>query len=329
MKFYIKADSTNGPDPITMLNYLLGFSSYDSIVERRLGDHRNYALVDRMYRLTDDFINKYKPKLKSIGAKYINPNRSLGVMYFYIDEDKLKAQYDAAKAEAKRKKEEVDAKLMEKLNAIDIDKYKPDASVLKKLADYRDRGSKVNVKAIKDTDKLLKYYYGASILDWGDLAGSIYEILSKDWRAFDSTYRDILQAIDRRVEKDDQYQDSRSEMDQKLGLKNSGNLFTYEDKNCWLPKSIMNFFVDNNIPVHFKKRTAGSQWDRNGRQWSEIEHLLIYPDSANPIEYDIVVHTDEGGSPARYTGFGPNGRTDERTSAADIIKDLTYVLEHQ
>lgn len=85
------------------------------------------------------------------------------------------------------------------------------------------------------------------------------------------------------------------------------------------------YFIENNIPVHFGKRTRdreAASWDRHGRDWSEIEHLTIYPDSDNPLNYDIVVVTDEGGGSSRYTGLpknGQGGRTDEYTSAKKLL----------
>ena len=324
MKRYIRSNTNLDKTPIQMLNYLLGFSDYDSLLKPSYHDKCNFRIQRPISRLTPEFTTKYRAKLKAIGAKYISPNVRRGCIDFYIDEAKLKAQYDAAIDEVRRKKAEADARLMEKLNAIDIDKYKPDSATLQKLMDYRDRGSKVNVKAIKSDDKLLTYYYGAQMIGWGELSGDIYDVLyRRGWANWEATYKNILQAIDRRVSNEEQYKDKRSEMDQRNGNKNSGDLFTFEDRNCWLPKSILNYFVDNNIPVHFGKRTSGSYYDRNGRQWSEVEHLILYPDSDNPIKYDIVVHTDEGGGPSTYTGNG----TDERVSAKKVLEDIDYRIQ--
>ena len=326
MKRYIRSNTNLDKTPIQMLNYLLGFNDYTSLIEESYHDGCNFRIQRGISRLDDAFLTKYKTKLKAIGAKRIYPRTSWGRIDFYIDEAKLKAQYDAAIEEARRKKAEADARLMEKLNAIDIDKYRPDNAIIKKLMDYRDRGSKVNVKAIKSDDKLLTYYYGAKMIGWDELSSDIYDVFyRRGWTNWEATYKDILQAIDRRVSNEDQYKDTRSEMDQKNGIKNSGNLFTFEDKNCWLPKSILNFLIDNNVPVHFGKRTSGAHYDNNGRQWSEIEHLTLFPDSDNPINYDIVVHTDEGMGPTTYTGNG----TDERVSAKKVIEDLEYKLRNR
>lgn len=317
MKIYIKADSNPTVDPIKMLNYLLGFDSYNSIVEKRTGEHYNFALVDHMYRLTDNFINKYKPMLKAIGAKYINPNRSLGVMYFYIDENKLAVQYTEAKEAARKAKQEADDKLMEHLRTVNIEQYKPTDAVIKKLKDYRDRGSKVNVKAIKDENKLLTYCYSGHLLGWGELVNACEMENSFGWR-WNDDHRDVFKAMNRLILRDPQYADTRTEFEQKYDLPDSKGLFTFEDKHCWVPKKILMYFIENNIPVHFGKRTSGAEWDRNGRQWSEVEHLIIFPDSDHPINYDLVVHTDEGGGANTYTGNG----TDERTSIKNVIEDI-------
>ncbi len=270
----------------------------------------NYVISDRYYDLSKEEADKFIQKIRAAGGKYATYRR--GAVYFYIDTSKFQDAYKAEQAE-------LDNQYSDTLNAINIDQYKPTEAIIEKLRDYRDKGSRVNVKAIKDTDKLLTYYYGANLIGWGELMAACSQALGYN-------YDDLVEAIRRRVAVNDEYKDSRNELSQKLDLPNT-DLFTMEDKNCWLPKSILKFFIDNNVPVHFGKRTGGSQFDRNGRQWSEIEHLTLYPDSDNPIEYDIVVHTDEGGGATTYTGFGSNGRTDERISAKKIIESLSNIIK--
>lgn len=270
----------------------------------------NYVISDRYYDISKEEADKFIQKIRAAGGKYATYRR--GAVYFYIDTSKFQDAYKAEQAE-------LDSQYSDELNAMDIDQYKPTDAILKKLKDYRDRGSRVNVKAIKDVDKLLTYYYGANLLGWG-------ELMDQCSQALGYKYDDLIESIRRRVDVSEDYKDTRNKMSQKLDLPDT-DLFTFEEKNCWLPKSILMFFINNDVPVHFGKRGNGSQFDRNGRQWSEIEHLTLYPDSDSPIEYDIVVHTDEGGNPSTYTGFGPNGRTDERTSAKKIIENLSSVIK--
>jgi len=270
----------------------------------------NYYIWDRYNGISKEEADDFIKKIRAAGGKYAIYRR--GEVYFYIDMSKFQAEYAAEQAE-------LDNQYSVTLNAMDINQYKPTEAIIKKLRDYRDRGSRVNVKAIKDVNKLLTYYYGANLIGWGELMDACSQALGYQ-------YDDLKAAINRRVAVNDEYKDSRNELSQKLDIPNT-DLFVMEGKDCWLPKSILKFFIDNDIPVHFGKRTSGSQFDRNGRQWSEIEHLTLYPDSDNPIDYDIVVHTDEGGGATTYTGFGPNGHTDERTSAKKIIESLSRIIK--
>ena len=322
MKRYIRSAKAYVKSPIDRFKSMIGISDWGN--GPKLGDvtgwdskdKYNYRIYDKYYDLSQDEIEEFTSRLKQAGAKYITKRR--GELYFYYDLSKLDAEYQAEKQAAEEA-------YTAELNATDIDIYKPDQATIKKLIDYRDRGSKVNVKAIKDANKLLKYFYGACIIGWDDLAGDCRDILSfKDGY---NKYDDILEAIRRRVQSDEQYSDTRTEFEQKYDLPATNGLFTFDGRDCWLPKSILMYFINNNIPVHFGKRTSGAQWDRNGRQWSEVEHLTLFPDSDSPIEYDIVVHTDEGFNRSdRYTGFGPNGRTDERISAKQLLSDIDRLI---
>lgn len=211
-------------------------------------------------------------------------------------------------------------KSAESENSIDISKYKPSDKIIQKIINYRDNGSHVNVKAIKDTDKLFKYYYTAKIIDWGDLAWSCRHD-AMDWRWQDNN-KAIFDAIDKAVIKDDKYADTRTDIEKKYDLPSSNGLLTFEEKRCWLPKSILMYFIENKIPVHFGRRTNGSEYDRNGRQWTEIENLQIFPGTDNQINYHIAVHTNEGGGANTYTGNG----TDVRVSAKKVIEDIANYI---
>ena len=320
MKRYIRSAQRTVLGPLERLKSELGISDWHGNAKLYSSSDSkwDYCISSNYGSLSQDDIEKFTSRLKKIGAKYIS--KRYGRIYFCYNMSKLQSEYQT---ELQQAKDDYTAEL----NAIDIDQYKPDNATINKLIAYRDKGSMVNVKAIKDVNKVIKYYYAACIIDWGELRGACKDKLCGlgNGISYDDKlrYEDLLAAISRRVEQNPDYKDKRSEMDQRNGNKNSGDLFTFEDKNCWLPKSILNYFVDNNIPVHFGKRTSGSYYDRNGRQWSEVEHLILYPDSDNPIKYDIVVHTDEGGGPSTYTGNG----TDERVSAKKVIEDIDYRVQ--
>ena len=133
----------------------IGYYSNDNLKQQSWGPC-NFVLTFSPYRRTDkDVVESYKARLKELGAKYITYR--YGDLWFYLDttkiEDKLRQQQEAN-----------DAEYYSALDAFDVSQYAPDDAVLKKLADYRARASKVNVKAIKSVDKLLTYYYGAKIL---------------------------------------------------------------------------------------------------------------------------------------------------------------------
>lgn len=308
MKLYIKGSRKYVDSLMDRLYHALGIGQWSSnyrLSSVNDGKH-NFKISRDYYALDNEEIAKFKSRIKSIGGKYIEVKR--GVLYFYFDLNTFKADYD-------RESQEADEAYSNELNGMDIDQFKPSQAIIKKLIDYRDRGSKVNVKAIKDRAKLITYFYGACLIGWGDLAYDCQQALSWD-------DRDLLEAITRRVKSDESYADTRTEMEKRLDIPDSKGLFTFESKSCWVPKKLLQFFINNNIPVDFGKRTSGAQFDRNGRQWSEIEHLKIHRDDGDIVEYDLVVHTDEGGGPHTYTGFGPNGRTAERTSVKNIIEDI-------
>ena len=327
MKRYIRAYSYGESKYTDMIKELLGWDYRGPLgVQEYKHDKCNFALYDSMYKIPADKVNQYRALLKSkLGAKYITPWLTGGKIFFYVSEDEIQRRYDDLKEQQRLAKEAKEAALMERLNTYDIEQYKPDNATIQKIMDYRARGSKVNVKAIKDINKAIKYYYTACLIGWNELAGDIWDKLCGlgngiSW-SDKKANEDLLLAISKRVANDEQYSDTRTDFEQKYDLPDTHGLFTFEEKSCWVPKSILMFFVNNDIPVHFGKRTSGASWDRNGRQWSEVEHLTLFPDD-NPIRYDIVVHTDEGGRPDTYTGRG----TGERVSAKQVIEDLKGVV---
>lgn len=57
---------------------------------------------------------------------------------------------------------------------IDISKYKPNNKVMEKLQGYMDRGSKINVRAIKSIEKVLTYYYATILLGWKEMQHDLW-----------------------------------------------------------------------------------------------------------------------------------------------------------
>ena len=298
--------------PVSRLEDMLGVGWGSSMSLRKISQGNwNFVISDRYKRLTqsDEIISR----LKHVGAKYISPR--YGDVYFYFDLSKYQEEYKAEKQAA-------EDEYRGKLNAVDISMYKPTDAIIKKIMDYRAKGSKVNVKAIKDPKKLLTYYYTAELIGWDDLSRSIWKIAQYD-------YPDEMHAIDHQIEKDESYKDSRSVDEVELGLGDSKGLFTFDQRrrnggpDCWLPKSILQYFIDNDIPVHFSKRTSGAEYDRNGAQWSEVEHLTLFPGTQDELKYNIVVHTHEGDGATTYSSRD----TSERVSAKQVIEGLDRRLK--
>lgn len=259
--------------------------------------------------------NKAKDNLKKEGAKYFTiSGRGLK---FYLDDSILNKWREE---DANNRESDYQSRLsswQDKISKVDIDKYKPSQQVLDKIKAYRDKGSKVNVKAIKDKDKLYTYYYAACILDWSELENEISSKINS--HLFDEDPE--LEAIRGRVEADANLGDTRTNIEKNKDLPSSNGLFTFESKSCWLPKSILKFFIDNKIPVNFKKRTSGAEYDTNGCQWSEVEHLVLYPGTDKERNIDIVVHTNEGNTPTTYSY-----KYCRRTSAKKVIKAISKDL---
>lgn len=104
------------------------------------------------------------------------------------------------------------------MNAIDLTPYKPSKKVIDKLTGYFNKGSKVNVGAIKDPVKMLTYFYAAQLLNWGDLG---YDI--RNTYTFSSyslvggvEFGKIREAIDELIKPDPAIVLTRSEEDRRL-----------------------------------------------------------------------------------------------------------------
>ena len=143
MKRYIVASKRYVEQPMDRLYSELGISRWSDdykLVNTSSGKH-NFYITKKYYTLDPEEIADLKSRIRNAGGKYIEPKH--GNLYFFIDMDKFKEAYEA---ESKQAEDDYNAELGE----IDIDIYRPSKAVLDKLKEYRDRGSKVNTKAIKE-----------------------------------------------------------------------------------------------------------------------------------------------------------------------------------
>lgn len=263
--------------------------------------------------------SRLQPILKEMGAKKISKfggqtTPTGGVRFtlpLSIQERIINDFNDAETARA--------TKYADSIDSADISSYEPSDKILDKLRAYRDKGSRVNIKAIKDERKLLTYLYGALLLDWQSLAKECEYKARQDFNV-DSN---IINAIYERTDAIEA--DERSDVEKEMELPKSG-LLTFESRNCWLPKKVLSLFIENNIPVHVGKRTGGREYDSNGRQWTEIEHLTLFPDEPEKRrQLNIAVHTNEGSD--NYRAYTLEGYTRERISLRELLKTLEGVID--
>lgn len=247
MKRLVYAGRRYADKPIDMLYSAIGISKWygDTSIYKVSEGKWNFRVVKRYDRADKD--QELITNLKKAGAKYITPRH--GDLYFYIDMTQFQNRY-------RELQDEYDRQYHDELDAIDIDQYRPDVATLTKLSNYRAKGSKVNVNAIKDNNKVLTYFYGAQLLGWSELAHQCRSRLS--W-----SYHEVLDAITRRVQADEAYSDNRSSDDIALEIPDSKGLFEFETRNnsgspsCWLPKELLKLFISNDVSVYFGKRTSG------------------------------------------------------------------------
>ena len=134
---------------------------------------------------------------------------------------------------------------------IDINKYRPSQKILDKLEGYRSKGSRVNVKAITNPDKLFTYYYAANLMGWGDLANDI-------WDAVDyNTKKEVLEEIDKAVTADASLEDTRSK-----------DTIALQD----VCRNVARYLAEKNLSYTFKSRAPHynelEKDRRNGRCWT-------------------------------------------------------------
>lgn len=211
--------------------------------------------------------------------------------YIQADEEKRAAEKAAHDAE---------------LDAVEIEEWKPSKAVLDKLTAYMRRGSKVNVKAIKDVNKILTYYYAARLLGFNSLIEAITEEYYRSWGSNHADIRKELDAIDHKV--------AKGETD--VPDQNFAERFS----------AIAKLLSDNGIKYSIKSR-APSSWEMekdrySGAIWTLAWDLIINPGTEEEKVIKIAEHTDEGDRPSH--GYMVNER--ETSSKRDVAQRVADIL---
>lgn len=189
--------------------------------------------------------------------------------------------------------------------ATDIHKYKPTQKILDKLEGYRSKGSKVNVKAITNRDKLFTYFYAAKLMGWNDLASDISSSVS----ILDKEADEIFKEIRAVVQADASLSDTR----------------TPDQKKLWaMFRNIAQFLNDNKLSYIFVSRPPFRQEldgdMRNGRCYT-IAYTLEVEGS---LKLYIADHTNEGGGTYGYSTGGYYMPTSKKDCEDRIIRRITH-----
>lgn len=262
----------------------------------------------------DENISLALTKLKRLGAKNIKISKNEGRVYFSLDISDIINQYnqDYKQAEAEYEAE---------LNALNIDKYKPNNVILDKLNNYRLKGSRVNVKAAS-LDKKLTYYYGSKIIGWDNLKADIWQAILDDFNlSYDEREEalEICKAIDKKVSSDNDKIDIRP--------------VDHIRFQSWF-KNAYNFLQNNNINYNFKSVQPHSaeieKDEHNGRCWT-IAYELEFPDFNNQ-KVRFCHHTSESADGGDYgwgfDGYSGNyGKREIENLILNKIKNITNITE--
>lgn len=118
-------------------------------------------------------LNRIKDAIRSIGGNNIVIIKKLWRVRFKFNTSELEKDIENIKADVESRFNNDFNTYTSNINSIDISKYKPSEKEFIKLNDYKSRNSNVNVRAIKETDKLLRYLYGAVYIDYPKLVNQI------------------------------------------------------------------------------------------------------------------------------------------------------------
>ena len=163
-------------DPIRYLENKFNVNSYRSpFRELRTNNGEDFTLVISFpnKREVENAYNSILQDLRDLGAKRISRyggwrTAEGGIKFTWP----IEAQQQIGKS---FDKEQELAELAYKDSIdVDISKYKPNNKVMEKLQGYMDRGSKINVGAIKSIDKVLTYYYATILLGWKEMQHDLW-----------------------------------------------------------------------------------------------------------------------------------------------------------
>ena len=194
--------------------------------------------------------------------------------------------------------------------AVNINIYKPSQKILDKLEGYRSKGSKVNVKAITNRDKLFTYFYAAKLMGWNDLASDISSSVSILDKEADEIFKEIRAAV---------------QADTSLG-----DTRTSDQKKLWACfKNIAQFLNDNNLSYTFVSRSPFRQEldgdMRNGRCYTIAYTLEV----EGNLKLYVANHTNEGGGTYGYSVGGYYLPTSKKECEDTIIRRITYWMNNR
>lgn len=174
---------------------------------------------------------------------------------------------------------------------MNIDELKPTKAVIKKLTDYFNKGSMVNVKAIKDHTKLLTYYYAACQMGWYELQ----EVIDQNHpyaHYGDKLIFEVLDEIRDNVKVDESIRVSR-------GTKAERRLFDCGYKKIWLALKTAgvayNFRgVSPTVDECWKDRTNGCAytlaWDLETEGGKKVHWTDISNEGGGSFGYQLNPH---------------------------------------
>ena len=181
------------------------------------------------------------------------------------------------------------------LNEVDLTPYVPTKKILDKLTGYFNKGSKVNLGAIKDGKKLLTYYYAFIQMGWDDMR---YEVPCMAWQ-----WRHWKDASGADIDKVEEAIKLRVKLDPSLAV----NRDKVEEKLLNYSKRLWKAAKDSGLAFDFKTvpTTYDECWKdrKNGCAWT-IAYLLTVGDKS--VRFSEV--TNEGvDSPSFGWQTYPNG----------------------
>ena len=285
------------PSVLDIVTKKLGFTSFDTKkvsqvdydtlpdnIKQKINKKDNFKITTGFYISRHDYKEIYD-NIRSIGGRFINIVPEEKAVYFYLDTLSIE-QSIQSKIETTKDKLNT---FNQNLDIVDISKYEPDEKVLNKLKDYRDRGSKVNVKAIGNDNKLLTYYYGAYLLGWSDLRQDIEDILLQGKTP---EYKKELQDLLYKIQRDVRTRQDLSDTDNKQKRIFRTN---FRKVNTFLYDNKVDFDIESRQPHGFEVEHG----NRNGRSWS-LPYTITIRNGNDTKQFEFSIDSNEGGGDYGY-----------------------------